>query len=121
MTAFKHHNAFPKEKDIQGHLFPHVCFDCKKSFKKPISEAPRLCPQCGGEMVRLSRKFSASTATDTVQWKKVQFLVEHGFFFQSIYEPTESGGQQRTSYPTTYEQAKEFVVAFKSQAVNRAA
>lgn len=72
-------------------------------------------------MVRLSRKFSAPAAVDTLQWKKVQFLVEHGFLFQSVYEPTESGGRQKASYPATYEQAKEFVVAFKSQAVNRAA
>ena len=72
-------------------------------------------------MVRLSRKFSAPAANDTIQWKKVQFLVEHGFLFQSVYEPTESGGRQKTSYPETFEQAKEFVVAFKSQAVNLAA
>lgn len=47
--------------------------------------------------------------------------MEHGFLFQSVYELTEAGGRQKTSYPATFEQAKEFVVAFKSQAVNRAA
>ncbi len=72
-------------------------------------------------MVRLSRKFSAPATADTIQWKKVQFLVEHGFLFQSVYESTESGGRQQTSYPATFEHAKEFIVAFKSQAVNRAA
>jgi hypothetical protein len=121
VATFKHHSAFPKDKDIQGHLFPHVCFQCKKSFKKPISDDPRLCPQCGGETIRLSRRFSTPAAMDVLQWKKVQFLVAHGFLFQSVYEPTESGGQQRTNYPATFEQAKEFVVTFKSQAVNRAA
>jgi len=121
MTAFKYHSDLPKEKDIQGRLYPHVCFYCKKSYKKPISEAPRLCPQCGVEMVRLSRKLSAPSAADTLQWKKVQSLVEHGFLFQSVYESTESGGRQKTRYPATFEKAKEFVVVFKSQAVNRAA
>ena len=72
-------------------------------------------------MVRLNRKFSTPAVTDTLQWKKVQFLVEHGFLFQSVYEATESGGRQKTSYPATFEQAKEFVVTFKSQALNRAA
>lgn len=72
-------------------------------------------------MIRLSRKFSAPATNDSLQWKKVQLLVEHGFLFQSVYEPTESGGQQKTRYPETLEQAKEFVVAFKAQAVKRTA
>ena len=71
-------------------------------------------------MVRLSRKFSAPSATDTVQWKKVQLLVEHGFLFQPVYEPTDVGARRTARYPLTLEQAKEFVVAFKLQAKKKA-
>lgn len=72
-------------------------------------------------MVRLSRKFSAPSAIDMAQWKKVQFLVEHGFLFQPVYEPADVGARRTARYPLTFEQAKEFVVVFKSQAIRRAA
>jgi hypothetical protein len=117
MSTFKHHSAFPKEKSLQSYLFPHVCFNCRKSFKKPLSEEARLCPQCGDAMARLSRKFSAPASIDIPQWKKVQFLVDHGFLFQSVRDTTGRGGH--ISYPATLGEAKVFVVTFKSQAIHR--
>lgn len=71
-------------------------------------------------MVRLSRKFSAPSAIDTAQWKKVQLLVENGFLFQPVYEPTDVGARRTARYPLTFAQAKEFVVAFKSQGLKKA-
>lgn len=118
--AFKHHKYFPKAKDAQRFLFPHVCFDCRKSFKKPASDEPRLCPQCANPMVKLSRKFSAPAASDKAQWAKVKLLVEHGFLFQPVYEPSRSGGHQRVRYPSKLEEAKNFVVEFHAQAVGNA-
>ncbi|PKO67322.1 MAG: hypothetical protein CVU22_12365 [Betaproteobacteria bacterium HGW-Betaproteobacteria-16] len=120
MAAFKHHKYFPKEKDAQRFLFPHVCFDCRKSFKKPASDEPRLCPQCSNPLAKLSRKFSAPASSDKAQWEKVHFLVEHGFLFQSVFEPSESGGQQRVPYPSTLEEARKFVVEFQAQAAGNA-
>ena len=86
MKKFKHHLYFAKPRQEQMHLFPHVCFSCRKSFKKPTREIARLCPQCHGPMVMLSRKFSAPRMTDVEQWRKVEFLVSHGFRFQSMHE-----------------------------------
>jgi len=120
MGQFKHHSSFPKEKHIQSYLLPHVCFECCKSFKKPLSEEKRICPQCGNNLVALNRKFSAPKATDTAQWKKVQFLVANGFYFQSIYEQTENSARSKVSYPATLEEAKVFVTQYQTQAIKNA-
>jgi hypothetical protein len=106
MKKFKHHLYFAKPRQEQRHLFPHVCFSCRKSFKKPTREIARLCPQCHGPMVMLSRKFSAPRMIDVEQWRKVEFLVSHGFRFQSIREQP-SGSL--VDYPATLAEAKLFV------------
>jgi hypothetical protein len=67
-------------------------------------------------MEMLSRKFSAPRAADVAQWKKVQFLVENGFRFYSVYKVGESGGKQAVRYPATLEEARSFVVTFADQA-----
>lgn len=66
----------------------------------------RLCPQCHGPMVRLSRKFPTPKMTDIDQWRKVEYLVSHGFRFQSIHEQP-SG--TLVHYPATLAEAKLFV------------
>ena len=116
MSKFKHHSAFPKLKHVQGFRFPHVCFNCRKSFKFPIQLTVRLCPQCQGAMTRLSRKFSAPKSSDREQWKKVQYLVEHGFLFYPVQEVIGPNAFQRVSYPKTLNEAKLFVERYKSQA-----
>ncbi|WP_269629817.1 hypothetical protein [Pelomonas sp. BJYL3] len=116
MSKFQHHSRFPKPKHVQAYRFPFVCFHCRKSFKLPVSTGSRLCPQCRRPMEMLSRKFSAPRSADVAQWKKVQFLVEHGFRFYSVYRPSESGGKQSVRYPATLEQAKAFVLAFREHA-----
>lgn len=68
-------------------------------------------------MIALDRKFSAPKSNDWVQWKKVQYLVNNGFLFQSVYEPQQENGKyaghRRISYPKTLEEAIEFVAAYK--------
>jgi hypothetical protein len=59
--------------------------------------------------------FAAPKTSDIAQWKKVRFLVEHGFFFQSVYELREDGGKYKVSYPRTIEEAKEFVGKYQEQ------
>jgi hypothetical protein len=108
MASYKHHSYFQKERAAQEFRFPYVCFPCRKSFKYPAREAPRHCPQCGKQTERLSRKFSAPKSKDIAQWKKVQYLVEHGFRFYSVYERPELGGM-RVQYPSTLDEAKAFV------------
>ena len=116
MGQFQHHSCFPKQKHVQAFRFPFVCFACRKSFKFPVIAGSRLCPQCRRPMDMLSRKFSAPKSTDVAQWKKVQFLVEHGFCFYPVHRAVESGGKQAVRYPTILEEAKDFVVTFRDQA-----
>lgn len=117
MSKFKHHSEFSNEKQIQSYLFPNLCFMCCKSFKKPQASDRRKCPECGGVLVEVGRKFSAPKTTNKAQWEKVRFLVEHGFLFQSVYEQREDGGFYHVTYPASLKEAKEFVVKYKEQAI----
>jgi len=113
---YKNHKAFPKSKHVQRYLFPHACLVCRKVFRKPFSAQARLCPQCAGALVTLGRKFHTPKSTDVAQWRKVQLLVENGFFFDSVYRATESGGKVAVPYPRTMAEVPAFVAEFKSQA-----
>ena len=104
MKKFKHHSHFTKPSAEQRYLFPFVCFNCRKSFRKPGRALPRLCPQCGREMVILNRKFSAPKMSDIGQWRKVEFLVNKGFRFQSIHEADGS----LVKYPESMTEARKF-------------
>jgi len=70
-------------------------------------------------LVEVGRKFSTPRATDKAQWEKIKYLVEHGFIFQSVYEQTKDGGYCKVSYPANLEEAREFVVKFREQAVEK--
>ena len=120
MSKFKHHSYFPKDKDVQSYLFPNLCFECRKSFKKPRAEEARICPECGGPLVEVGRKFSVPKSNDKHQWEKVRFLVENGFLFQSVYEQREDKGHYKVSYPKTLKEAQEFVVKYAAQAAKSA-
>ena len=113
---YQNHKKFPKNKDIQRYLFPHACFACRKVFRKPFSEQGRICPQCGVALVLLGRKFHNPKSTDIPQWKKVQALVECGFFFDPVYRATETGAKVAVPYPRTQAEVPAFVAEFKSQA-----
>lgn len=117
MAVFKHHSCFPREADVQRYLFPFVCFVCRKVFRKPYSLSVRLCPQCTAPMTMLGRKFHAPKKTDLHQWKKVQYLAERGFLFQSVYKQTPEGGKQVVPYPRTLKEAPAFVAIYATQAV----
>lgn len=80
----------------------------------------RICPECGGALIEVSRKFSAPKSTDKPQWEKVRFLVEKGFIFQPVYERREDNGNHKVPYPKTLKEAHEFVVKFKDQAAKNA-
>lgn len=120
MSKFKHHSYFPKEKNIRTYLFPNVCFQCRKSFKKPQSPESSFCPKCGGSLTELSRKFSAPKSTDKAQWEKIKYLIEHGFLFQSVYEQLEDGGQYKVAYPKSIKEAQEFVIKYREQSAKTA-
>lgn len=60
-------------------------------------------------------RFRPPKKADDKQWKKVKYLVDHGFNFQKVYRK-EGSVWYRERYPENLEQAKEFVTKFKDQA-----
>ncbi len=73
----------------------------------------KTCPNCGGKSIRLGRHFKPPKSSDSAQWKKVRFLVEHGFLFQHVYDAPRGGSM--VSYPDTLEEAREFVEQHRDQ------
>ena len=97
------------------YLVPYVCFACSKSFRKSPAEATRACPQCAGPMIMLNRKFSAPRKRDAEQWTKGRRLVEHGFYFFSVYRVGENGKKLQVPYPARLSEVSDFVTEFREQ------
>jgi hypothetical protein len=104
------------KKSSRPYLLHFACFACRRSHKRALraDELTKVCPTCGGAAIRLGRHFKAPAKDDQAQWRKVRFLVAHGFLFQHVYE-TRHGGLQ-VPYPETVEDAREFVRRFRDQA-----
>lgn len=98
-----------------------ACCNCKTSnmrqFNLAPSDYPRAieCPVCKGVAVNLGRHFKPPKKSDTAQWKKVEYLIGHGFVFQKIR--TIENSYDSVPYPETLAQAKEFVVKYQQYAV----
>ncbi len=61
-------------------LWPHACFDCRKSWK--LSDASTAkCRECGGELHWMGRAFKVPKKGDSEQWAKVSALWSAGFRF----------------------------------------
>lgn len=110
-----------KPKVLRGstYLFPYVCFGCRKTFRKPPSCAALSCPECAKPMVMLNRKFSSPKQRDVKQWKKVQQLVEHGFYFFSVYRTAANGKKITVPYPAHLSEVPAFVQEFSAQSALR--
>jgi hypothetical protein len=96
-----------------------ACLDCRKSFKRPVDIAEGVpeelpCPDCGDPAVNLGHHFMPPKKSDTRQWEKVRFLVEHGFRFQKIR--IGPGHHDTVPYPDTLAEAKRFVVKYEDHA-----
>jgi len=64
-------------------LWPHACFECRKSWKLAEGSTAK-CPQCGGDLHWMGRAFKVPRKADTEQWAKVRALWMAGFrFFNS--------------------------------------
>jgi predicted RNA-binding Zn-ribbon protein involved in translation (DUF1610 family) len=114
MPKFTHYKNFTKASCIQNFRYPHVCLACRKVFKQPHSSVPRACPNCAESMIELSRKFAAPKSTDVAQWRKVAYLIENGFHFESVYRHIGAGVYQKVNYPKTMDEAQEFVSQYRS-------
>ncbi|WP_162127617.1 hypothetical protein [Flavobacterium phycosphaerae] len=67
-------------------------------------------------MTLLNQKFKAPKA-ESKEWETINFLVAHGFKYQSIYTKKEDGLLYKVDYPKNIKDAKEFVVNYKEQAL----
>ena len=101
-----------------------ACFTCRTAHKRGFKGSPAefpltmACPVCQDDMVNVGRHFKAPKKSDIAQWKKVKFLVEHGFVFQHVYQTGEDGRvYYQVDYPKTLEEARQFVVLYASQAL----
>jgi hypothetical protein len=79
--------------------------DASKRYIGPPPEPVRKCPDCGGPVVALTRKFKPPPSGDIEQWAKVRYLVEHGYYFESVMN--EQG--EAEPYPATLNEAQAFV------------
>lgn len=100
---------------------------CALRAELPISAMLRVrlpiilsmsCPICNDTMFNVGRHFKAPKKSDNAQWKKVGFLIAHGFLFQKIRPNPNS--YESVPYPDTLEEAKEFVVKYKDWAITSA-
>ena len=93
-----------------GYLRPFACFRCRRSFRRPYEPGvkERPCSMCGGVAIQLDRKFKAPRKADRQQWAKVEYLVRHGFRFQSVYGPA----GEAVAYPTRLHEAEAFVARY---------
>ena len=97
-------------------LAPFVCIRCRTSFRRPFEGVDyRPCPSCGQDATRVDVRFRAPRKADDKQWKKVEFLLQHGFYFQKVYRRIATGAYLRVPYPRNLAEARRFVVEFKSQ------
>jgi hypothetical protein len=67
--------------------------------------------------VRVDVRIRTPRKSDDRQWKKVEFLFEHGFYFQKVYRELSPGTHVRVRYPRDLAKARSFVVDFESQAI----
>ena len=61
-------------------LWPHACFDCHKSWKRPEGTTAK-CPECWGSLRWMGRAFKVPKRDDAEQWAKVRALWFAGFRF----------------------------------------
>jgi hypothetical protein len=64
----------------------------------------------------LGRHFKAPKHDDLKQWKKVVFLIRHGFVFHPIHDPKT---HSRVPYPETLKEARHFVRKYAKLAARR--
>jgi hypothetical protein len=84
-------------------LWPHACFDCRKSWK--LSEhATGKCPECAGPLHFMGRAFKVPKKSDDEQWAKVRALWEAGFRFMN-----HTRWREAEAFPERLRDVEEFI------------
>ena len=63
----------------------HVCFDCRKSFKRTPRPGTAACPDCGEPVIEMGRNFKAPKKTDLKSWDRTKALWLQGERFGARY------------------------------------
>lgn len=115
LDTFRHHCYHAIMKNLYPYLHPHACLVCRKSFKRKadgvLGPSGKPCPDCGAELILLYRHFKAPPKNDKVQWEKVRYLIEHGYYFGRIKEC----GSNWPKPPETLDEAREFIEKYVSK------
>jgi DNA-directed RNA polymerase subunit RPC12/RpoP len=101
-----------------------VCFNCRKAYSLGTDFTVKhslSCPECGQQTTILQHNFRPPGSDDIKRWKVVEFLKDRGFIYQHIYKDiTKKNGvvsyENYVDYPTTMNEAKDFVLIYKAQA-----
>jgi len=87
----------------KAQLWPHACFDCRKSWKLPDASSAK-CPQCGSRLHDMGRGFRAPRKDAKAQWRKVEALWTAGFRF-----PSTASGRDAEPYPKRLREVDDFI------------
>ncbi|MBS1503470.1 MAG: hypothetical protein JST32_15485 [Bacteroidetes bacterium] len=104
--------------------YKNVCLSCRKAFSMGLEgHNPQKCPECGNDFIRYNHKFRPPKRDDLKAWQIISFLHQHGFTYQHVYKDVSRyqryKAENQAEYPSTLEEAKEFVVKYKSQAQSK--
>jgi hypothetical protein len=98
-----------------------VCFNCKKAFSLGVDckvERSSVCPECGKQASFLNHKFRPPAKNEIKKWEVIEFLENNGFIFQHIFSVWMGKvNEGLVEYPETMNDAKEFVVKYREQAI----
>lgn len=104
-----------------------VCLECRITLNRPFdsgTEQTYPCPECGNPMTLLPHRFRPPKKSEDKKWETVKFLIDNGFYYQHIYEKTETKNKTASyhnyvAYPDNIRDAEEFVEKYKGQARKR--
>lgn len=107
--------------------FKSVCLECRKALNRsldPGADRQYPCSECGKAMIVLSHRFRPPKKSDDKKWDAVKYLVDHGFYYDHVYQKIEtlSNGvtiyENYVPYPENIKDAIEFVKKYRQQAKN---
>ena len=102
-----------------------ICLNCRKAFNQGSDIDKRIesnCHECGQLRISMPHRFRPPKKTDNKKWEVVEFLINHGFKYQHIYKDIKSKKgivdySNYAEYPTSLNEAKEFIEKYKEQAI----
>ena len=95
-----------------------MCLNCRKAFSQGtdlLKVTSFTCPECNELMIPVDQRFKPPKSSTLKKWEVVTFLINNGFFYQSIYNEE----LYAVPYPIKMKDAKAFVVTYAKQAIKK--